>query len=311
MLNMRAVTVETPGPTAALALRSVPRPQRLNDEVLVRVHSAGVDAVGCGASSGIPGLSFSGVVAEAAYDAHPLSVGTPVYGVSMAPRASGSYAEYVAVSVLNVARKPGALSFTEAAAVPLSALTAWGLVVELARAHEGQRMLIHAAGSPVGLLAVQLASYFGAHVIATCDPDEASFMRDLGAAEVIDSPAVPFEEAVAPVDAVVDLVGDTVARTGSRSLGVLRPRGLYANGRAGSFPGMRDAAQAYGVRATDFTVSPDAAKLAILSRLFDAGDLRVRVDRVLPLEEAAEAHRLRESGGIRGELVLSVATETE
>ncbi|MFP3380922.1 NADP-dependent oxidoreductase, partial [Bacillus sp. SIMBA_069] len=83
------------------------------------------------------------------------------------PRYGGSYAEYHSVPSLSVVRKPATLSHIEAAAAPLAALTAWGMVVEVAKAHEGQRMLIHAGSGGVGHFAVQFASYFGAHVIAT------------------------------------------------------------------------------------------------------------------------------------------------
>ncbi len=83
------------------------------------------------------------------------------------PRTGGSYAEYVSVPAFSVARKPSVLSHAEAAAVPLAALTAWGAVVDLAKAHEGQKVLIHAGAGGVGHLAVQIAAYFGAEVVAT------------------------------------------------------------------------------------------------------------------------------------------------
>ncbi len=154
---------------------------------------------------------------------------------------------------------------------------------------------------------MQFASYFGAHVIATGSARNAAFLRELGAAEVVDYTAGPFEEAVGEVDAVIDLIGDVAHETGSRSLRVIRPGGLYVNGPTGSFPTMREKAEAAGVRATGFRVSPDAATLAIVTRLLESRDVRVYVDRVLPLEEVAEAHRLIETGSTRGKIVLTVA----
>ena len=132
------------------------------------------------------GNDFSGVVVEAPYEAHPLQPGTEVYGMGMVPRMSGAYAEYLSVPALSVIRKPSTLSHVEAAGVPLAALTAWGMVVETAKAHEGQRMLIHAGAGGVGHFAVQFAAYFGAHVIATGSQRNASWLRELGASEVID-----------------------------------------------------------------------------------------------------------------------------
>ena len=102
------------------------------------------------------------------------------------PRSGGSYAEYAVVPSQSVARKPTSLSHVEAAGVPLAALTAWGLVVETAHAHEGQRMLIHAGSGGVGHFAVQFAAYFGAHVTATGSSRNASWLRELGASVVID-----------------------------------------------------------------------------------------------------------------------------
>ncbi len=319
MTMMHAVTFDAPGPPEALTFTEIPLPARVNGEVLIRVHAAGVNPVDAATRAGrgawaaaegpplVPGNDVAGVVVESPYDAHPLAPGTRVYGMGMVPRTPGTYAEYVSLPAMCLAKMPQRIDLTEAAAVPLAALTAWGMVVEIAKAHDGQRMLIHAGAGGVGHLAVQLASFFGAHVIATCGPDNIDFVRSLGADEVVDYTAGPFEEAVGTVDAVIDLIGNTEHETGSRSIRVLRTAGLYVNAPAGSFPTMREEADTAGVRATDFRVSPDAAALAVISRLIDARDLTVHVDRVLALEEAAQAHRLIESGHTRGKIVLSVA----
>jgi len=319
MTMMRAVTFTEPGGPEVLGVDEVEVPTRVNAEFLIRVVAAGVNPIdaktraGRGAWPGVAstpvvlGNDFSGVVVEAPYEAHPLQPGTEVYGMGMVPRMSGAYAEYVTVPALSVARKPPSISHAEAAAVPLAALTAWGMVVDTAKAHEGQRMLIHAGAGGVGHFAVQFASYFGAHVIATGSPRNAAFLQELGAAEVVDYTAGPFERAVGEVDVVIDLIGNVADETGSRSLTVLRPGGLYVNGPTGSFPTMAEEAQAAGVRATGFRVSPDAATLAIVSRLIESRDVLVYVDRVLALEEAAEAHRLIEAGHTRGKIVLTVA----
>ena len=109
------------------------------------------------------------------------------------------------------------------------------------------------------------------------------------------------------VDAVIDLIGNVVHDTASRSLEVLRPGGIIVNGPGGSWPTMAAEAAAAGVRATGFQVAPDGATLAIISRLLDSGDVRVFIDRVLDLEDAPEAHRLIEQGHTRGKIVLKVS----
>jgi NADPH:quinone reductase-like Zn-dependent oxidoreductase len=315
---MRAVVMERPGGTDVLALRTVPAPVRTGAELLVKVVAAGINPIdaktraGRGASNAISGYpavlghDFSGVVVESPYEAHPLQPGDEVYGMVPVPRFSGSYAEYITVPSLSVAPKPTRLSHVEAAAVPLAALTAWGVVVDVAKAHEGQRILIHAASGGVGHFAVQFASYFGAHVIATGSARNAGFLRDLGAAEVIDYRFAPFERRVAEVDAVVDLVGNLHDDTGRRSLRTLRRGGLIINVPTGSWPEFRADVQAAGMRGTGYKVAPDGARLAVISRLLQSGDVKVYVDRVFDLTEAAAAHDALEQGHTRGKIVLKV-----
>jgi NADPH:quinone reductase-like Zn-dependent oxidoreductase len=319
MTTMRAMTMPRAGGPEVLELADVARPVRVNAEVLVRVVAAGVNPIdaktraGKGAFAGLAafpavlGNDFSGLVVEAPYESHPLQPGTEVYGMGMVPRLSGAYAEYVSVPAMSVVRKPSRLSHVEAAAVPLAALTAWGMVVETAKAHEGQRMLIHAGAGGVGHFAVQFAAYFGAHVIATGSARNSRWLKELGAAEVLDYTAERFEEVLDPVDAVIDLIGNVHDDTGSRSLRVTRPGGLVVNGPTGSWPTMVEDAAAAGVRATGYRVSPDGATLAVISRLLESGDVKVYVDRVFDLADAAEAHRAIESGHTRGKLVLKVA----
>jgi NADPH:quinone reductase-like Zn-dependent oxidoreductase len=318
MTTMRAMTMTEPGSPDVLKMAVIERPTRISSEVLVKVIAAGVNPIdittrtGTGAFGGaltmpiVLGNDFSGIVVEAAYAAHALQPGMEVYGMGMVPRLSGAYAEYVSVQALSLVHKPSRLSHVEAAAVPLAALTAWGMVVETAKAHEGQRMLIHAGAGGVGHFAVQFAAYFGAHVIATGSTRNLSWLRELGASEVIDHSTTRFEDAAAAVDVVIDLVGNAIDDTSSRSLAVLRPGGLIVSAPDGSWPRMVEEAEVAGVRATGFQVAPDGSTLAIISRLLESGDVKVFVDRVFDLERAADAHRHIEEGHTRGKIVLKV-----
>ncbi len=319
MTTMRAMTIPGAGDSDVLMLAEVERPVRIGAELLVRVVAAGVNPIdaktragrgGYAALAGFPailGVDFSGVVVEAPYAAHPLQPGTDVYGMTLVPRTGGSYAEYLSINSLSVIRKPSALSHVEAAAVPVAALTAWGMVVETAKAHEGQRILIHAGAGGVGHFAVQFAAYFGAHVIATGSQRNHGWLRELGAAEVIDYATERFEDRVSGADVVIDLIGNVKDDTGTRSLSVLRSGGLLVNAPSGSWPTMAQDAEAAGIRATGYQVVPDGSTLSVISRLLDSGDVRVFVDRVFDLEDVAEAHRVIESGHTRGKLVLKVA----
>jgi len=316
---MRAMVVGEPGGPEALGAASLAVPSPVLSEVLVRVVAAGINPIdaktraGAGVSGAVGtypatlGYDFSGVVVKSPFEAHPLPPGTPVFGMASFPRTGGTYAEYVVAPTLSVARKPAALSHVEAAGVPLAALTAWGLVVETAHAHEGQRILIHAASGGVGHFAVQFAAYFGAHVTATASARNAAWVRELGAAVVIDHTTTRFEDVVAEVDVVIDLVGNVHADTGTRSLRVLRPGGLYILVPTGSWPGYVEAAAEAGVRATSYKVVPDGGALATIARLLDSGAVQVYIDRVFDLDDAAAAHRELELGHTRGKIVLQVA----
>ncbi|WP_157426024.1 NADP-dependent oxidoreductase [Agromyces salentinus] len=321
--TMRALVIDRTGEADELHLAEVPRPIRVSDEVVVRVVSAGVNPIdaktraGRGVSAAIGaypfvlGNDFAGVVETVPYAGHPLHVGDRVYGSARPPRTPGSYAEFVTVSSMSVAPMPASLGFVEAAALPIAALTAWGAVVDVARVHDGQRVLVHAGAGGVGHLAVQLAAYFGAHVTATCSAANVEFVEGLGAERVIDYRAERFEEIAGEQDVVIDLIGNVKDDTGSRSLDVLRHGGLVVNVPTGSWPTMAEEASARGIRSTGYSCSPDARTLAVLTRLIDDGALRVHVERELPLAEGAEAHRLVEAGHVRGKVVLRVAPDPE
>ncbi|TMR19434.1 NADP-dependent oxidoreductase, partial [Nonomuraea turkmeniaca] len=202
--------------------------------------------------------------------------------------------------------KPASLDHVQAAAVPLAGLTAWQILIDTANVKPGQRVLIHAAAGGVGHLAVQFARHLGAHVIATATSAKHGWLRHLGAAETIDYTAASFEEMVKDVDVVVDLVGDEHASTSTRSLRVLKPGGLLVAVPSGVSPDLSDRAQAAGVCVTPFLVEPDGAALPKIASLIDQGAVSVEVERVLPLDQAAEAHRRGEQGHTRGKLVLDL-----
>ncbi|MFT2750199.1 NADP-dependent oxidoreductase [Clavibacter sp. Sh2036] len=317
--TMRAAVVTETGGPEVLRMADVPVPRRLDSEVLVKVVAAGVNPVdlrlraggpggpALGALPAVLGRDFSGVVVESPYEDHALHPGDEVFGLAMAPRMPGSYAPYVAVPSVSLARKPARLSHVEAAATPVSALTAWGMVVDIGKAHEGQVVLVHAGAGGVGHFAVQFARHFGARVIATGSPRNVDWLAELGADEVIDRTQVRFEDVLADVDVVIDLVGNCTDDTGTRSLPVLRRGGLIVSAPMQGWPTLVQDAAAAGVRATHYEVAPDGQTLAVIARLLESGDIRVYVDEVFDLQDAAEAHRHMESGRARGKVVLNVS----
>ncbi|MCU1408143.1 MAG: NADPH:quinone reductase [Microbacteriaceae bacterium] len=316
--SMRALVIDRTGGPDELHLAEVPTPVAVVDELVVRVMAAGINPIdaktraGKGASAAIAkwpvvlGSDFSGVVVSAPYEAFPLQPGDAVYGMTRLPSPAGTYAEYTTVTAMSVARKPSNLSHEEAAAVPLAAMTAWGMV-KLADIQPGQRVLIHAGSGGVGHFAVQLAHLAGAHVSATGSARNRDFLQGLGADEFIDYAAQRFEDEVSGVDAVLDLVGNVHDNTGTRSLGVVRRGGILVNAPTGSWPTMMDEAAAAGIRSTGYKVSADARVLDQITTLIEKGTLRVHLDRVFDLAEGADAHHLLEEGHTRGKIVLRVA----
>ncbi|MFI1102120.1 NADP-dependent oxidoreductase [Streptomyces melanogenes] len=317
--TMRAVTQSAFGGPEVLRVTEAPRPVPLPTEVLVRVVSAGVNPVDVKTREGhgmagvlgeppfVLGWDVSGVVEEIGFGVHTLEVGDEVYGMPWFPRAAGGYAEYVTAPARQFARKPASLDHDEAAAVPLAALTAWQILVDTADVRPGRRVLVHAAAGGVGHFAVQIAKHLGAHVIATASAGKHAWLRELGADEVVDYTATRFEKELSDIDVVVDLVGDEIDSTSTRSLAVLRPGGLLVAVPSGVSQELAEKAAEAGVRARPYLVEPDGTALTTLAGLIDAGAIKVEVAAVLPLEQAAEAHRQQASGRTRGKIVLRVA----
>lgn len=313
--TMRAVVQHRLGGSDVLAVETVPRPTPLPTEVLVRVHAAGVNPVdwktreghGMAAVLGEPpfvlGWDVAGVVEEAGFGVTTLAVGDRVYGMPWFPRAAGAYAEYVTAPARQLTRAPASLTHEEAAAVPLAALTAWQVLVDTLHVQPGQRVLVTAGAGGVGHFAVQLAHHLGAHVVATASPANHEWLRGLGADEVVDYHEAGYESRIDRVDAVVDLVGGDASPLLARAL---LPGGTVAAVPGGVSDELAAAVADVGGRATAFLVEPDAAALARIAELIDAGSVRVEVARTFPLEEAGRAHELGETGRTRGKIVLSL-----
>jgi NADPH:quinone reductase-like Zn-dependent oxidoreductase len=311
---MRAIVQREFGPPEVLALEQVAKPEPIPTEVQVRVHAAGVNPVdfktrtgkGVAGLLGEPpvrlGWDVSGVVTEVGAGVTRFKLGEEVFGMPWFPRQAGAYAEYVTAPSRHFAAKPGVLSHEEAGALPLAGLTAWQILVDTIQLEDGADLLIHGAAGGVGHLAVQIAKARGINVVGTARAEQGEWLRELGADRVIDYRAERFEELVSDLDAVIDFTGDN----GERSLPVLRPGGMLVSVPSGVPQEVLDLAKRSNRRATGFLVEPDPVGLAGLSDLIEAGRLRVRVDRAFDLGQAAEAHRLAESGHAGGKIVLRV-----
>jgi NADPH:quinone reductase-like Zn-dependent oxidoreductase len=314
--TMRAVTIREFGGPEVLTTERVARPEPLPTEVLVRVHAAGINPVDWKTRAGegmaglqtlpmILGWDVSGVVEEVGFGVTTLAPGDEVYAMPWFPRAAGAYAEFVTAPSRHFARKPASLGHVEAAALPLAALTAWQALVDTAHVKAGQRVLVHAAAGGVGHLAVQFARHLGAEVVATAREPRHTWLKELGADQMIDYTRQRFEDVTDDIDVVIDLIG-TLGDTDARSVSVTRPGGLVVAIPGGVSERLAAVAAQAGVRTSPFLVEPDAAALTKIAGLVDSGEVRIEVERSFALEQAAEAHRLGETGRTRGKLVLTV-----
>jgi NADPH:quinone reductase-like Zn-dependent oxidoreductase len=306
---VRGIAYDRFGDDSVLKLRDdLPEPPVGPDTVLVRVHATGVNPVDIGIREGrlagayphhfpiIPGWDVSGVVEQAGPAVVDFAPGEEVFGYVRRDDVQwGTAADLVPAPQRCLAHKPGSLSFAEAGAMPLAGLTAYQALAEVLDVGEGDRVLVHRAAGGVGFLAVQIAVALGAHVIGTASPKNHGFLRDAGAAEVLDYSAGPASEQLSEsVDAVLDLIGGPALADA--------PDQVRDRARIVSVvdPAVRDLGGRY------VFVRPDHHDLEELGRMADAGQLRVPIAKAFPLEQLAEAHRLVAGGHVRGKVVVTL-----
>ncbi|MEO8206655.1 MAG: NADP-dependent oxidoreductase [Chthoniobacterales bacterium] len=277
----------------ALISDEIPIPTPGSGQKRIRIYAAGVTRSelvwyptahalnGAVRTGAIPGHEFSGVVDAVGSDLCADDIGQPVFGMNDW-FTDGATAEYCLAPVSSLAPKPAGLTHMEAAAVPISALTAWQGLFDRAKLQSGERVLIHGGSGAVGTFAIQFAHHAGAHVITTASHRNFAFLAGIGANEVIDYHASKFEELAGTMDIVFDLVGGETLR---RSWSLLKKEGRMVTIAADS-EGQKDER----TKSAFFIVQPNGAQLTEISRLFEQGSLRVFVDAEVPLARASEAY---------------------
>jgi NADPH:quinone reductase-like Zn-dependent oxidoreductase len=310
---MKAIRIHGRGGPEHLVYEDIPQPHPSSGEVLVRVSATGIivnelrwnetyeTQAGSKRVLPIPGRDLSGVVVGVGPGVTGLTEGVEVYAMLDYGR-DGAEADYTIALPGELAPKPRTLDYVQAAAVPLSALTAWQGLFEHASLVAGQSILIHGGAGGVGVFVVQLARLAGAHIIATASARNRDFLRELGADEFIDYATTPFEDVVHAVDLVFDLVGgDTL----QRSWQVIKPGGVLVS--VVSPPPPASVTKGHDVRFAWFVVQPNREQLIQIGSLIDAGKLRPIIDAVFPLAQARQAYEQGTKGHTRGRIVLRVA----
>jgi NADPH:quinone reductase-like Zn-dependent oxidoreductase len=308
---MKAVQIHEFGGPEVLKLEDLPRPEPGANEVLVRVHAAGVNPVDWKIREGkfgkiplpsIMGVEFSGEVEALGPEVTEFRVGEAVFG-SVAD-ASGSYAEYALAPVSQIIEKPASLDHIRAAGLPVASMTAWQALFDEAKMRKGQKVLIHAAAGGVGGFAVQFAKWKGAYVIGTASGPNADLVRSLGAHEVIDYRTTRFEDVVRDADVVFDTIG---GETQERSWNVLKKGGVLVSIVQ---PPSEKTAAAHGARGIFMRQdSTRTEELRQIAELVVSGQIKVTVETILSLREARKAQELSQSGHAHGKIVLAVDPE--
>jgi NADPH:quinone reductase-like Zn-dependent oxidoreductase len=325
---MKAIAQDVYGSADVLQVRDVDRPSPGAGEILVQVRAAGADPGVWHLMTGVPylrrvigfgfrrpkvpvrGLALAGVVAAAGPGATRFRPGDEVFGTCR----SGSFAEYAVAREDRLAPKPAGVSFEQAAALPVSALTALQAVRNQAKVRAGQRVLITGAGGGIGTFAVQLAKARGASVTGVCGPAKADLVRSIGAGSVIDYTRQEIDHGGTRYDVIIDI-------SGSRPLSLLRralaPRGtlVVVGGDQYDRPvltGMSRTLRApllstfTGQRLRAFIARENAADYQTLAGLAESGALTPVIDRTYPLADAAEAIRHIAAGHATGKGVITI-----
>jgi NADPH:quinone reductase-like Zn-dependent oxidoreductase len=315
-----------PAPEDVLRLDEIDKPAIGESEVLVRVHAASVDRGTWHVMAGLPypirlagfglrrpkyrnpGRSLAGTIEAIGTDATGFKPGDAVFGIC-----GGSFAEYAPVRTEKLAPKPANLSFDQAAAVPISGLTALQAVRDHGRVQAGQKVLIVGASGGVGTFAVQIAKAFGAEVTGVCSTAKMDAVRALGADHVIDYTSDDFADGTHRYDVILDIGGNRRLSHLRRAI-THRGRLVIVGGETdGRFLGGSDRqlralvlSPFVGQKLGTFVASENAEDLRVLRELIEAGKLAPAVDRTYPLSEVPAAIRYMLDGHARGKVVISV-----
>ena len=309
--NMRAIQIQEFGGPEVLRVQEVSIPVPGPGELLVRVRAAAVNPVDTSIRAGragglsgaslpyVPGFDVSGTVTAIGSGVDVFEVDDEVFAM-VNLRRGGTYAEYVIILENEAALKPARVSHAEAAAIPLVALTAWQALFEVAKLQPGQTILIHAGAGGVGSIAVQLAKWRGARIIATASDYNHDFLRGLGVDVPVDYRTQNFENFASDVDVVLDPIGGD---TQVRSLQTLKEGGILV-----SIVGLTSEGRnpSRNVRATSILVQPNSGQLSEIGGLIQNGIINPIVSYRFPLEQAPLAHEQSQTRRTRGKIVIEV-----
>lgn len=332
---MKAFIINRYGKKENLQLAQIAEPVVKKHDVLVQVHSAGVNLLDSKIKAGefkliLPykapftlGHDVAGIVTKIGSGVSKFKVGDEIYS-RPADHRIGTFAEYISIHENDVALKPTNITMNEAASIPLVALTAWQALVEIADLKKGQKIFIQAGSGGVGTVAIQLAKHLGATVATTASEKSFGLLKSLGADVLIDYKKQNFEEVLKDYDVVLN---SQDAKTLEKSLRILKPKGKVISISGPPTPdfantigapwlikalisllssGIRKKAAKLGVQYSFLFMRADGMQLKEIAKLIESRAIKPVIDKTYPFEQANEALSFVESGRAKGKVVIEV-----
>lgn len=309
---MKAARVNQYGHADKIVIVETETPALQAGQVLVEVHAASINPFDVKIREGfvanmVPELpvtlggDIAGVITQTTPEVADLGVGDKVYGQSIVVnKGSGAFAEFAATKAALLAKMPDNLSFTAAAALPLTGVSALQVIHNHLNLQAGQKILIHGGAGGIGTIAIQIAKHIGAYVATTATGEGLDYVRQLGADESIDYKAQQFDDLLHDYDAVFDTVA---GETYERSFKVLKKGGIIVSMLESP---NTELMERYGVTAIAQQTRMNSADLQQLAELAKDGIVTPHVEATYPLDKTAEAFQAYESGTIRGKVVITV-----
>lgn len=313
---MKAYLLNEAGGVENLVLSEIDKPEHKADEVLVEVKAISINPVDTKVRPDeeflntimgserpvILGWDIAGKVSAVGENVTQFSPGDSVFGMINFPGQGKAYAQYVVASQFQLAKIPAKISFEDAAATTLAALTA--LQVLQPRVKRGERVLIHAGSGGVGHFAIQIAKHLGTYVIATSSAKNKDFVLALGADEHIDYHQQKFEEVVSDIDFVLDTVGEEVLKN---SLKVVKKGAKIVSLPTREIPqDVMDDAKEHNINVSFMLVESNGPDMNTLKRMLKSGVVKPHVSKTFEFDEMAAAHKQIESGRTVGKIIVKV-----
>ncbi|WP_100611398.1 NADP-dependent oxidoreductase [Confluentibacter lentus] len=301
---MKAIRIHEKGTIDNVNIEELPKPEIKPNQVLIKVKACGINPVdwkstvyGYFEMPYTVGTDISGIIEAVGTDVTGFKIGDEIIG-SLEWAKQGAFAEYVATETKYLALKPKNLSFEEAAAVPLAALTAWQGLFDKLNLQRGQKIVVQAAAGGVGLFAVQFAKWKGAHVVGLASTKNEAFLKSVGVDAIIDYKTADFSKITPDFDAVFDSMASS-----EQTIPLLKKGGNYVSITAKP---SEDLAQKHAVNATNFLFHSNPDQLKTIVNLIEQNHVKIFIDKQFKLTEAKDALKYQHEGRSRGKNVLVV-----